>query len=231
MSGSRWVMQGKQTQRTGSNLWDLLEQISALMLANLCCILFAIPLITIPAATAGLFAIVSPWARGKPGDLFQDFLQGMREHWRKSTIIFVIDLAVGGLIALNVSILPRMHLPLPVFALTIGVMIFVGTLALLTNVYLWPMLVVFDFPLRKLISSSIQVAFLKPWQSLFIAIMGGAPRLIGAVLPAAITLLVTVSLCALLISRGAWRVIRLYVAAEELSKLESSTLIPAKLRR
>ncbi|HEX2907050.1 MAG TPA: YesL family protein, partial [Phototrophicaceae bacterium] len=58
-----------------------LDKWSMFILANLLWALLSIPLITFPAATAGLFATMSRWVRGKPPELFQEFFGGMRRYW------------------------------------------------------------------------------------------------------------------------------------------------------
>src|SRR5215831_5055006 len=111
MSGSRWVLQGKQKQQSGIDLFDILDWLSAFALANLLWIFLSLPVVTMPAATAGLFAATSPWARGKPGELFRDFSDGMRQCWRKSTLIVLGDLLLSSLVLINLSIFRLMGLP------------------------------------------------------------------------------------------------------------------------
>jgi uncharacterized membrane protein YesL len=140
----------------------------------------------------------------------------------------LLDVAIAGLIVVNVSIFRLMNASQPLTLVSQSVTVFVGGLALLVNVYVWPLMVLFDMPLDQLVRTALQMVFAHPWRSIFTAVIGLAPLLAGLLLPAAFTVMLTISTCALLISRGAWRIIRLYVEEDELVKLESSPLIPKK---
>jgi uncharacterized membrane protein YesL len=213
MAGSRWVLQGKPTQaQPGVDLGEIVDRISAFALANLLWVLLAVPIVTLPAATAGLFAAVSPWSRGKTGELFYDFSDGMRRHWRKSTIVLLLDVAFGGLVIINFSIFRLMNIAEPLTLISQSVTIFVGVLALLVNLYVWPLMVLFDLPVDRLISTALHMVFSHPLRSILTLATGLMPLLLGLFLPAIITLMLSVSTCALLISKGAWGVIRLYTA-------------------
>jgi len=222
MDGSRWVLTGKQSQQSGVVLGDILDRISGFALANLFWVLLSLPVVTMPAATAGLFATTSPWARGKTGELFHDFFEGMRQCWRKSTLVVLGDLALGGLVLVNLSIFRLMDLPQPLILLSQGVTLFVGLAMLLVNLYLWPLMVLFDLPVSALLSASLHMAFTYPWRSFLLLVAALVPVLFGLVLPAAIVIMVSFSACSLFINWGAWQVIRRYVAAEELVKLEAN---------
>src|SRR5260221_4159533 len=81
MAGSRWVLQGKENQQSGIDLSDLLDRVSGFALANVLWVLLSLPIVTMPAATAGLFSATSPRARGKTGEPFPHFFFGMRQNW------------------------------------------------------------------------------------------------------------------------------------------------------
>jgi len=220
MAGSRWVLQGKENQQSGIDLSDLLDRVSGFALANLLWVLLSLPIVTLPAATAGLFAATSPWARGKTGELFRDFFDGMRQCWFKSTVVVVLDLAVGGLVAINLTIFRMMNLSQPLTVMSQSAMLCVALLIVMVNLYIWPLMILFNMPLNQLFLASLQMVFAYPWRSLLLLLAGLVPLLLGLVLPAAVMIIVSVSASALLINWGAWRVIRLFIAAEDLAKLE-----------
>src|SRR5258708_9177110 len=220
MAGSRWVLQGKENQQSGIDLSDLLDRVSGFALANLLWVLLSLPIVTMPSAKAGLFAATSPWARGKTGELFRDFFDGMRQCWFKSTVVVVLDLAVGGLVAINLTIFRMMNLSQPLTVMSQSAMLCVALLIVMVNLYIWPLMVLFNMPLNQLFLASLQMVIAYPWRSLLLLLAGLVPLLLGLVLPAAVMIIVSVSASALLINWGAWRVIRLFIAAEDLAKLE-----------
>src|SRR5690349_4403507 len=121
MAGSRWVMRGKESQPSSIDYSEVLDRISSFALANLFWVLLSLPIVTLPAATAGLFAATSPWVRGKNGELFHDFFEGMRQYWWKSTVIALIDLSVGALVVVNLSIFRMMNMSQPLTVISQGV--------------------------------------------------------------------------------------------------------------
>ncbi|MBZ0293918.1 MAG: hypothetical protein K8L99_15240, partial [Anaerolineae bacterium] len=85
------------------------------------------------------------------------------------------------------------------------------------------LLVVAELSLRQIIEMSFKLVFAHPLAS-FITLFGGLlPILINLflMLPAIVTIFVTVSLSVWIINRGTWRVIRRYIPEDELREYES----------
>jgi uncharacterized membrane protein YesL len=198
------------SQETRARRAEWVDRITTFVLVNMLWAVFAALLITLPAATAGLFATLTPWVHGEPSEPFKDFFGGMRKYWRKSTMIGVIDAGIAGLVMLDLSILDRMNVDTLPGLFSRNVAIFVAALALLTNLYLWPLLVTVDLPLRKLIGIAMRFVFLHPVWSLLAGMLMLIPLLLTLVLPGFVALLLAFSSCALLASWGAWHVIEQY---------------------
>jgi hypothetical protein len=91
---------------------DLFAQIDkwvSLMMMNLLWVVFALPLITLPAGTAALFTVLSLRVRGKQPELFQEFFGALRRHWLTATLLGLANLLLVGLLLVNVSIFPIMN--------------------------------------------------------------------------------------------------------------------------
>jgi uncharacterized membrane protein YesL len=180
-------------------------------LANLLWSLFLIPVVTIPAATAGVFAMMSRQARGKSAQLYEEFFGTMRRVWAKASLIGLINLIVGGLLLLNMWVFQQMpNLDLVGF-LSRSVTLFGGLALVLTNLYVWPLLVVSEMPLRKLIETAYTLMFSHPLRSCAVLIAAGIPIAIGLMLPRGVLLLVSVSACILIINMGTLPIIRQHV--------------------
>jgi uncharacterized membrane protein YesL len=202
--------------RRDTSLSDFLDRAGTFVLANLLFVLLSIPLVTIPAAAAGLFATMTKWARGQQAEVFRDFFAGMRRHWRRATLVGVIDLLVGGLIVLNLSIFRLMNPSQIVVVLSQSATLFLALMAICANLYLFPLLVMFeDVPLRRLIETSIKLVFAFPFWSVVLLVLLGLPVLISLlVLPAAVLVLVTFSTVALSVSAVVWRVVKRYTVED-----------------
>ncbi|MBC7813085.1 MAG: DUF624 domain-containing protein [Burkholderiales bacterium] len=207
-------------RQRNAEFFDRLDRASSLILANLLWAVLSIPLVTLPAATAGLFATVAPLARGGHAEVFRDFFGGMRLYWKKATVIGLIDVLIGAWIAFNVLIFQRMDIAQPLTLLSQSTTLFVALAALMVNLYLWPLLVTFDQPLRSLLANALRLTFAHPAWSIGMLAVALVLIFLSLFLPSAFLVVGLVSVIAWLICWAAWRVIRRYVAEEERAKLE-----------
>jgi uncharacterized membrane protein YesL len=212
----------RQRRSEANELFDHVDQWTTFILANILWAIFSIPLITLPAATAGLFAVMSRWTRGIRPELFHEFFGAMRRCWRQSTAIAVIDLLIGALLMVNLNIFPLMDMSNPVAMLSRSVTIFVGVLVALVNLYVWSLLVLESptpMPLRQLLDSSLKLLFAHPLWSLGILLLGVLPLGIALLLPAFILIVGAASASAFVITWGTWRIIHRYLDADDLQQL------------
>jgi uncharacterized membrane protein YesL len=201
-----------------SELAEQAEKWGTFILANILWGIFCIPIITIPASTAGLFAFLSGRARGKQVELFAEFFGGMRRYWWKSTLLVVFDLLVGGLVVVNFFIFQRMNSD-PVLFLTRSVTVFVGMALLLVNLYAWPLLVLINPSMKGLLENSFRLMFEYPLWSFGVLVAAALPIAVSFLLPRGVLLIGMVSLCVWIINLGTWRVIRPHLSQDVLDTL------------
>ncbi len=134
----------------------------------------------------------------------------MRRYWWKSTIIGLIDLALAGLILLNLSILNAMQITSVLTLFSRNVAFFVAALAIAANLYIWPLLVILDLPIHKLIKVALRLVLLEPLWSIFATSLMLAPLLLALFLPRIAAILLAFSCSVLLASWGAWHVLEKY---------------------
>ncbi|MCI0708818.1 MAG: DUF624 domain-containing protein [Chloroflexi bacterium] len=203
---------------TDTQFFARLDRTASFIFINLLWVLFALPVVTLPIATAGLFAVITDWQRGIENEAVGRFFGAMRQYWRKSTLLGLLNAALFGLIAININILPRMALPQPLFFMLLGITLFVGVLAAAANLYLWTLLVVFDLSIADLIEISVKLVFQHSLRSGGLLATSALAFAAGiTLLPSGGVLLVTFAGCAWLVARGAWCVIGRY--ASELDQL------------
>jgi uncharacterized membrane protein YesL len=206
-------------RRPNDGLFDFLDKAVSFIMANLLWVLLSIPLVTLPAATAGLFATMSLWARGEPTEVLQDFFGGARQHWRKASSIVVLDLLLGSLVVLNFSLFRRMNMSPPITLLSQSITLFVAVTLIMVNLYLWPLMVTFgDFSLRRLVDTSLRLVFIHPLWSLVMLILALLPFVLSFLLPVAVLVLASFSTFALIVSWAALRVIRRYFPEPKVSQ-------------
>ncbi len=201
-------------------LMESFEKPASFVLANLLWLMLAVPVIAIGAATAGLFVVFTSWVRGKHAELFSSMLGGMRDYWRKATVLFALDVAVGALVIFNLSILVWMEFSI-LSLLSSSVTLGLALITMLVNLYVWPLLVIFDLPLRRLLSTALRLAIGHLFRSFGLLVLALLPLMVGAFLPI-VLLIASISASALVISWGSWKIIRRYIPEEDLATLESA---------
>lgn len=207
-------------RRQYDDLWEQLDRWGAFVLANLLWVILALPLITLPAATAGLFAVMTRRARGQQPELFRVFFGAMRRYWWKALALALADGLLFGLIVLNLSLFPFMSSTDLLAWMSGSVTLMAGVVFLLANLYVWPLLILFDLPPRQLAAMALKLVFAHPLESLGVLAATLVPVLISALLPRAVFLFVTAALCAYIICWGTWRVIRPHLSEDEIQALE-----------
>lgn len=191
--------------------WTRLERAAEFVLVSLLWVILSLPIITLPAATAGLFAVHTDWVRGQENEALQRFFSAMLRYAWKATLIGVGSALGLGLVAANLTILPDMELPFVLFAFLVGISVFVGGLILVANLYLWVLLPTFDLPLSNLVRTALQLSFQHIIWSIGVLLVVGMVVLASLwFLPAGVIVLVLPSSLAWMISWGSWRVIRAY---------------------
>lgn len=192
------------------------------VLANLLWFVFAVLIITLPAATAGLFAVLAPLVRGRDAEIFATFFGTMRRQWLKSTVIGAADALIAVVLVFNFRILNMMDLDPPLLWGFRGLYTFFIVAALMINLYMWPLLVLFDLNLRRLVNVSLRMAFAHPLWSLFTLALALLPLLVALVTPPLLSVIAVFSMTVLLMNWGAWQIIKKYASPEELAELNRS---------
>lgn len=203
-----------QTEKTNNdNFFSVIDRISSFAIINLLWIVISLFIITLPAATAGLFAVCSDWVQGKKSETFERFFIAFRRYAVRSTLLILADSLGLGFVALNLSILPRTNLPGVLLWSFTAITISVGLVILAINLYLWTLLVNYEIPLQELAHVALRLVFRHPSWSLALLVICAAVLISGLLfLPRGLVVLILFSTCALLISWGSWHIIQQYDA-------------------
>jgi uncharacterized membrane protein YesL len=178
------------------------------------------PLVTLPLANIGLLGVMFRWMAGRNTALTAAFLGTIRRNWLRSYLVFGANLLIGGLIFVNFHLFQVMDIT-DVFALlSRSITIFVALLLMLVNVYVWPLLAVWDQPLKVTLKFAWQLVFAQPLWTFVIAMGVIAPFLVSLFLPVAVFITVTAACSAYIACRGVWFVARKYMDPEEFAWIQ-----------
>lgn len=134
--------------------WLSYDHIGLLILGNLLWILLSLPLVTAPAATAGLFHLTAKIARREDASL-RDLLVGFRLFFRPATMIALVDAVVAAILWVNVDFYShlggRASIPGMLFA---GLIIWATAFWILIHAHLFPLLIGGESSVRSLFRKS-----------------------------------------------------------------------------
>ncbi len=86
-----------------------LSRAADLMILNVTFILCCLPVVTIGAALTGMYYVTLKMAENEEGYIFKSFLKSFRQNFRQATVIWVILLALGGLLGIDLYVLKQMN--------------------------------------------------------------------------------------------------------------------------
>ena len=136
------------------SVWSTYDHIGLLVLANLLWVALCLPVVTAPAATAGLFHLAQEVARGKNPSL-RDFFVGFRIRFLPAFKVGLVDLAALLVLWVNIDFYGHMRggavIPGMILA---AAMIWVATFFLLMHAHLYPLLAGGESSLRQLLRKS-----------------------------------------------------------------------------
>ena len=201
----------------GFDWMELAQTASTFVLLNMLWLFCSLPIITMPAATAALFATIAPWGRGQsPSEPLANFFVAMKQYGLRATAIFLLNLLIAGAVILNLLILRQMGIGQIIATMALIVTVLVALVLVLANIYLWPLLVTLDSSLPDLLKNALKLALAHPIWGVFVAGTAVIPLLVSLLLPQAFFIAITFAATALIIYAGAWRVIRRYLDEKEI---------------
>lgn len=135
-------------------LWTTYDHIGLLVAANLLWVVLTVPVVTAPAAAAGLFTLAHRASRRERVSL-RDFFAGFREHAGPSLRLGVFDLAVTALLWFNIDFYSHLGGPAEIPGMLLaGALVWVAAFLLLMHAHLYPLLVGGERSLRRLLRKS-----------------------------------------------------------------------------
>lgn len=197
-------------------LWAFLEQVSALVLGSLAFWLFLLPVVTAPAALTGLFAVVSPLVRGGDDDIFRRFWGAFRLTFGRALLVGALDLILALVIWVDIRFFWALgHPAAKVAAFFLGS---IAILALLINLYVWPLLAWYPQPLGALLKRAFFLAAAHPFAAVGGWLGAGLAIFLLTLLPGQLLALLPLlgpGLAVAILALAAWRSMRRYARAED----------------
>ena len=207
------------------SVWSTYDHIGLLVLANLLWVVLCLPVVTAPAATAGLFHLAREVARGKKPSL-RDFFVGFRTRFLPAFKLGLVDLAALLVLWVNVDFYSHMRggAAIPGMVLA-AAMVWVAAFFLLMHAHLYPLLAGGESSLRQLLRKSALLTLDNLAFTIGITFQALSMSVLCIVTGAGLVL-INVSAVAVLLTTGHRELLRKYSDSSERSPdlLETRTL-------
>lgn len=155
-----------------SPIMRFLSRVCDIMILNVLCIVFCIPIITAGASITAMYTVTLKMVRGEESYILKGFLKAFKENFKQSTIIWLIMAAIG--IFIYIDYRATAFLPgnmSAIFQILIGALSIIYFMVL---VYIFPYTARFINNIKCIFKNSLLIAILNlPWTILLIAIPFG----------------------------------------------------------
>ena len=155
-------------ERTGTKLffYRLWCHFGQLTSANLLCLLFSVPVITIPAAYAALCRITGMLVRNEPVSVWEDFFGAFRSNFKSSILVGFATMSAPVLAFYVIPFYRTYAQQNPVFLLPLGIVVLATVFQIMMSFYAYPMLSSLDMTAGTVIRNSALLTLVKLPQNL-----------------------------------------------------------------
>ncbi|MGE5674024.1 MAG: YesL family protein [Mycobacterium leprae] len=145
-------------------LWAAADRVSIVVLGSLMFWLFSGLVVTMPAALVALFVVVAPLFRGESGETFSRFWRSFRRSFGTALLLGLIDLVIGLVLYYDIQVL--WHAGSTFGRIAAYFFGSLGAVALMANLYAWPLLAWYPQSLKGVLKRSLLMAAAHPFWAL-----------------------------------------------------------------
>ena len=152
--------------------------------------------------------------------IFKIFFTTIRKTWYKCYLLALIDVVVGGFILLNLYIFFQMDTNALLPRLSFGVTLLTLFIFVVANVPAWVLVAVWDVPLKRIISFSVQLVFINPFWTSVTGICFALPFLFALTLPAAFFVTIVGAVSGAIAAYGTSYLMRTYLPDPQMNLID-----------
>lgn len=157
-----------------------MEKVADLIVINLLFILCSLPIVTIGASATAMHYTLRRWREGQ-GSIAKDFFKSFRMNFRQATILWLVFLLLGAVLALNFWMVSSWTGPM--YRTAMVMLIVFGAVLLAWVGVVFPFLARFDNSTFQIGKNALLIAMISPGKSLAAIAMNILPVALAAVLP------------------------------------------------
>jgi len=142
-----------------NRFWNFIAKLADVACMSILWVICSLPLVTAGASTAAFYSFTLDQVADQEGGVWKSFFTGFKRHFRKATVLWLIELAGAAFLALELLASWNLYVNRGLFGLAFLCVGFTVTLIFLCwSAYLLPMLTAFDLPLKRLLADSFIMA-------------------------------------------------------------------------
>ena len=146
-----------------NKFWNFMGKITDVACMSILWLITSLPIITIGASTAAFYSFTLDAIQDNEGRVLSSYFSAFRENFKKSTLIWLIQLLAMVFMAVNLFAAWNFYLAKGALGLGVLSMALCGMLIVMgTGVFVYPIVVCYDFPVKKIIADSFVMAIRNP---------------------------------------------------------------------
>ena len=138
-------------------VFAFISRIGDMLLLSLFWFVTSLPIITIGASTTAAYDCAFKILRARDTNVFKDYFRSFKNNFKQATVIFLIMLPIGALIAVDLYYWAQKaegDIAFIMNAVSIGI----AVMYLMTLLYVFPVQAVFENPIKKTLSTAFFMA-------------------------------------------------------------------------
>lgn len=143
-------------------LFTFLSKLGDLMLINALCILCCIPIVTMGASITAMFYVTLRMVRNQESYIIKDFFHSFRQNLKQGIVIHLFFMLITIILGLDMYVLWKLLDVEVFFKILFALIIVIAVLAIITYLYVYPLLAQFNNTTRGIIRSALFMS-LKHW--------------------------------------------------------------------
>jgi uncharacterized membrane protein YesL len=146
-----------------NKFWNFMGKITDVACMSLLWLITSLPVFTIGASTAAFYSFTLDAVQDEEGRVWSSYFSAFRENFKKATVLWLMQLVLTVFLLVNLYAAWHFYLAKGIVGLVLlslalcGLFVCVGT-----GLYLYPIVVSYDFPVKKVIADSFIMAVGNP---------------------------------------------------------------------
>lgn len=162
-----------------NKIMNFLSKLGDMFILNILYLVCCIPIITIGAATTALYYNTLKLAENREAYVWKDFLKAFRENFLQATLIWLMMLAVFGVLVINILTVGGLGEQLGSMVAVVSLVS--GVFFVMTGVYVFPLLARFDNTVFQVIKFALLMSIRHFPSTVVIVAVHGIPLLLALV--------------------------------------------------